>query len=54
MHQNSHGILLFSQVGESNGAAAEFAHDNATWLHLVTLENSLTEWNTQILSKWIT
>ena len=37
--QNSHGILLFGQVGESNRAAAEFADDNVAWSHLVTIEN---------------
>ena len=40
MQQNSHEILLFGQVGESDRAAAEFADDNVTWSHLVTIKNS--------------
>lgn len=53
MQQNSHGILLFGQVGESNRAAAEFADDNVTWLHLGTIENSGRNRMKQTDSLWM-
>ena len=53
MQQNSHGILLFGQVGESDRAAAEFADDNVTWSHLVTIENSGRNRMKQTDSLWM-
>ena len=41
------------QVGESNRAAAEFADDNVTWLHLVTIKNSGRSRMKQTDSLWM-